>query len=107
MWKIIYHAEAKRELEALDGSQQKIVLKAICKVSTNPQAFNEGGYGKPLGNKKGNNLTSLLKIKLKNSGLRVVYKLENIDSSKIMRIIIISVRKDNEVYSLAAKRINK
>lgn len=107
MWEIIYHAEAKRDLEVLDGSQQKIVLKAICKVSTNPQPFNEGGYGKPLGNKKGNNLTGLLKIKLKNLGLRVVYKLENIKSSNIMRIIVISVRKDNEVYSLAAKRMNE
>ena len=29
MWKIMYHPEAEQELKKLDGSQQKIVLKAI------------------------------------------------------------------------------
>ena len=73
MWKIDYHPEAKRELQELDGSQRKVVLKAIIKVSENPLPYTEGGYGKPLGNKSGNNLTGLLKIKLKGLGLRVVY----------------------------------
>ena len=36
---------------------------------------NEGGYGKPLGNKHGNGLTSLCKIKLRKEGIRVVYAL--------------------------------
>jgi len=104
MWKIDYHPEAKQELKQLDGSQRKIVLKAIIKVSENPTSYTEGGYGKPLGNKSGNNLTGLLKIKLKALGLRVVYKLEKVQPENIMRIIVISVREDNEVYDIAAKR---
>ena len=51
MWKIMYHPEAEQELKKLDGSQQKIVLKAIIKVSQNPESNMKGGYGKPLGNK--------------------------------------------------------
>jgi mRNA interferase RelE/StbE len=104
MWRIDYHPEAKQELKQLDGSQRKIVLKAIIKVSENPKSYTEGGYGKPLGNKSGNNLTGLLKIKLKGLGLRVVYKLEKVEPENIMRIIVISVREDNEVYEIAAKR---
>ncbi len=63
----------------------------------------EGGYGKPLGNKNGNDLSGFMKIKLRNSGLRIVYRLEY-DTNKIMRIVVISVRADNEVYDVAAKR---
>ena len=82
----------------------KIVIKAIIKVSQNPESNTKGGYGKPLGNKGGNNLTGLFKIKLKGLGLRIVYKLEKSDSDNIMKIIVISVREDNEVYEIAAKR---
>ena len=64
-WEVEYCDEAKKDIKKLDGSQIKQVLKAIEKVSTNPLPFNEGGYGKPLGNKSGNNLTGYLKIKLR------------------------------------------
>lgn len=104
MWKIDYHPEAKQDLMKLDGSQRKIVLKAIIKVSENPLSFTEGGYGKPLGNKSGNNLTGLFKIKLKGLGLRVIYKLEKAEPENIMRIVVISIREDNEVYNIATKR---
>ena len=104
MWKIFSHPEAKQELKELDGSQQKIVLKAIIKVAQNPESNTKGGYGKPLGNKGGNNLTGLFKIKLKGLGLRIVYKLEKSDLDNIMKIIVISVREDNEVYEIAGKR---
>ena len=55
----------------------------------------------------GNNLTGLFKIKLKGSGLRIVYKLEQTDLDNIIKIIVISVRQDNEVYEIAAKRESK
>ena len=47
-------------------------------------------------------MTGLLKIKLRGAGLRVVYKLERIDSR--MLIVVISIRDDGVVYDLAAKR---
>ena len=65
----------------------------------------EGGYGKPLGNRTGNNLTNLLKIKFRNLGIRVVYKMIQIDG--IMKIIVISARTDEQVYKEAGKRREK
>lgn len=104
-WEIDYTDEAKADIKILDGSQRKQVLKAMSKVSTNPLPFNEGGYGKPLGNKNGNNLTGYLKIKLRQLGIRVVYKI--IREQDIMRVIVVSVREDNAVYQIAIDRINK
>ena len=70
-----------------------------------PLPVEEGGYGKPLGNKIGINLTNLMKIKFRDRGIRVVYKIERIDG--IMKIIVISARTDEQVYKEAAKRREK
>ncbi len=103
-WAIKYHPLAKEELAKLDGSIRKIVLKGIIKVSANPKPQSEGGFGKPLGNKNGNNLTGLLKIKYRDIGIRVVYKLLEDEKTHEMYILVISVRADNEVYDLAGRR---
>ena len=101
-WEIHYTDEAKADLRNLDGSQRKNVIKAITKVSQNPLPANEGGYGKPLGNKHGNDLTGLCKIKLVKDGIRVVYAL--IRTETTMKIVVIAARSDDEVYEIAAKR---
>ena len=103
-WKIKYHPLAVEELQKLDGSVRKIVLKGILKVATNPKPQSEGGYGKPLGNKGSNKLTGLLKIKYRDIGIRVVYKLVEDSKTHEMYILVISARADNEVYDLAGKR---
>lgn len=103
-WEIKYHPLAEEELAKLDGSVRKIVLKGIIKVSSNPKPQNEGGYGKPLGNKGSNDLTGLLKIKYRDIGIRVVYKLIEDEKSHSMFILVISARADNEVYNLAGNR---
>lgn len=104
-WKIEFIPEALDDLRKLDHSMRLQVLKGIQKVSQNPLPAYQGGYGKPLGHKKENNLTNLLKIKFKHLGIRVVYKVEFIDS--IMKIIIISARTDEQVYKEAQKRRSK
>ena len=48
-------------------------------------------------------LAGVLKIKLKASGIRIVYKLQRTDTK--MQIIIIGMRADNAVYDEASKRI--
>ena len=101
-WEVHYTAEAEADLQDLDGSQRKAVLKAIMKVSQNPLPASEGGYGKPLGHKHGNDLTGLCKIKLVKEGIRVVYAL--IRTETAMKIIVIAARSDDEVYELAAQR---
>lgn len=102
-WNVKYLPEAEEDLRKLDGSPRKIVRKAIKKVSENPLPVSEGGYGKPLGNKGGNNLTGLLKIKLRSAGIRIVYQIVRED--KDMYIIVIGVREDDEVYDIAKQRI--
>ena len=101
-WQIEYLEEAKKDLKKLDRSAQIIVLKGIDKVSENPLPVQQGGYGKPLGNKSGTNLTNLLKIKFRDIGIRVVYKVEYTDT--VMKIIVISARADEQVYKEANKR---
>ena len=101
-WSIEFLEEAKKDLKQLDHSIQIPVLKGIQKVARNPVSVYEGGYGKPLGNKRGVNLTNLLKIKFRDFGIRVVYKVEFSDT--VMRIIVISARSDDQVYKEALKR---
>jgi len=100
-----YHAEVEEDLEPFNAAQKKQIKKSIEKVSGNPLPQNEGGYGKPLGNKQGKNLTGLLKIKFKKLGVRVVYKL--IRTETTMYIIVVAARADEEVYEIAAKRAGK
>ena len=62
-WDVRFLKEATEDFNRLDGSQQKIVSKALLRVSQNPLPTNEGGYGEPLGNHTGSILSGLLKIK--------------------------------------------
>ena len=60
-WSIVFLPEAMKDMQSLSRSRQAMVKKAIKKVQENPLPQNEGGYGKPLGSKRGLNLTGLLK----------------------------------------------
>lgn len=102
MWELSFLPEAREDLRALDGSQCIRVVKAIAKVQSNPLPSSEGGYGKPLGNKRLSQLSGLMKVKLKSDGIRIVYKLERIEHA--MRIVVIGVRSDDAVYREAQKR---
>ena len=104
-WMVEYLPEALEDLRKLDGSVRARVLKAIAKVAQNPLPEYEGGYGKPLGNKRTYDLTGLLKVKLKKDGIRIVYKVELTDTG--MKVIVIGNRADEEVYRLAGIRRTK
>lgn len=104
-WQIDFSEEAIEDLESLDGSQRKVILKGIQKVAENPLPNTEGGLGKPLGNLSEANLSGCLKIKYRKSGLRVVYILRKKDEA--MYIIIIAVRDEDYVYKQAAKRLKR
>ena len=104
-WSIEFLDEAEKDMKKLDHAVQIQVLKGIRKVSKNPLSTEEGGYGKPLGNKVGTNLTNLMKIKFRDLGVRVVYKVERVDG--VMKIIVVSARTDEQVYKEAAKSRDK
>ena len=104
-WTVKFLPEAAKDLKSLAGNQRILVAKAIDKVMQNPLPVREGGYGKPLGNKGGNDLTGLLKIKLRSAGIRVVYKLIRTETE--MLIVVIGARADDEVYETAERRAEK
>ena len=104
-WKLVYLPEAAKDLKNLAGNQRLMVIKAIGKVLQNPLPVTEGGYGKPLGNKQGSNLTGFLKIKLRDAGIRVVYKLIRAETE--MLVVVIGARADDEVYEMAQHRAKK
>ena len=104
-WKLVYLPEAAKDLKNLAGNQRLLVVKAINKVLQNPLPASEGGYGKPLGSKSGTDLSGLLKIKLRDAGLRIVYKLVRTETS--MLVIVIGARADDAVYKIAEKRAHK
>jgi mRNA interferase RelE/StbE len=104
-WDISFLPEAVKDLKNLGGNQRILTLKAIRKVQTNPLPSSEGGYGKPLGNKRGSDLTGFLKIKLRDAGIRVVYKLVRTETQ--MLVIVIGARTDDEMYDTADRRIKK
>lgn len=86
-WQVEYLPEAVKDLKRLDASSQVLTLKAIQKVQADPRPAEEGGLGKPLGNK---------------AGIKIVYSL--VREKDKMLIVVIGVRADNEVYEQAAKR---
>lgn len=104
-WDIRFLKEATADFNRLDGSQQKIVSKALLRVSQNPLPTSEVGYGKPLGNHTSSNLSGLLKIKLRAHGLRIVYQLVHVNHQ--MLVIVIGIRADGQVYSKAQARMDE
>jgi len=103
-WSIRITDEAKKDYSKLNGAVKKQVLAGIYKVSRAPLP-SPNGYGKPLGNKSGNNLTGFFKIKYRGIGIRVVYTL--VLKEMIMNIVVISERDDNYCYDLVAALYKK
>lgn len=102
-YKVEYTEDALDDLAHIDTSARKVIVKTILRVAENPLPRSEGGYGMPLGNKRGMNLTNLMKIKLLKLGYRVVYKLKRTESS--MLIIVVGIRAEEEVYRMAYERM--
>ena len=71
-WIVREFPEVQEDLNKLDRGKRKQVLKAIDRVSQNPLPQNEGGYGKPLGNKGNVNLSGCYKIKLRGEQIEKV-----------------------------------
>lgn len=101
-WTVEFIKEAQKDLQRLNPYNQRLILKAISKTAERPLPPPDG-IGKPLGNHSAANLSGFYKIKLRDLGYRVVYSLEI--ENGVMKIIIISVRADEEVYKEAERRI--
>ena len=104
MWTPKIIPEAEKSFAKFDKSLKIQIVAGIIKVSENPLP-RPTGYGKPLGNKGGNNLTEFFKIKYKGIGIRVVYSL--VSDKNIMNILVISPRDDDFCYKLAGEIYKK
>lgn len=102
-WSVVFTKYAAKDLKKLREPVLSHVHVALEKVSANPLPITEGGYGKPLGNRRSYDLTGLLKVKLRSDGVRIVYRLERVDREMI--VIVIGIRDDDAVYKEAARRI--
>lgn len=103
-WDVRITDEAKKEFSEFHNDIKPQILAGIRKVSIAPLP-RPNGYGNPLGNKRGNNLTGFFKIKYQKIGIRVVYTL--VLDKKIMNIVVISKRSDDYCYELAGKLYEK
>ena len=103
--KPVYLSDSAKDLKNFAGNHRLMAVKAIGKVLQNPLPVTEGGYGKPLGNKQGNDLAGFLKIKIRDAGIRVVYKLIRAETE--MLVVVIGARADDEVYEMAQHRAKK
>jgi mRNA interferase RelE/StbE len=95
-YRILFHPEAKKELDFLDGSTRLLVLKQINKLTISPE------LGDALGNIAGMDLSGYRKMYVNKKKIRIVYKI--IEKRIEVFIIAISNREKSKVYELASKR---
>ncbi|MFE8698387.1 type II toxin-antitoxin system RelE/ParE family toxin [Cytobacillus sp. FJAT-53684] len=98
-FEVVFIEEARKEYRKLDGSVKKLVNVAIAKMQERADEL-----GEDLTTKHGINLIGCRKIKFRNAGIRIVYRIVG-DRAEIAEIITIGKREDNEVYKIAAKRL--
>jgi len=98
-FEVVFIEEARKEYRKLDGSVKKLVKVAIAKMQERADEL-----GEDLTTKHGINLIGCRKIKFRNAGIRIVYRIVG-DRAEIAEIITIGKREDNEVYKIAAKRL--
>lgn len=95
-YNILFHPEAKKEFDGLDGSVRKVVLKQIQKLEKIPT------MGEPLGNKAGLDLTGYRKMYAHKKKIRIVYRIR--EGMLEIFIIAVGAREDMEVYRTAYNR---
>ena len=98
-YKIIFHPEAKKEFDNLDGSVKKTVLKQIEKLQESPT------IGERLGNKAGMDLTGYWKVYANKKQVRIVYSIQ--DDKLLVFLLAIGKREEMGVYHIAAQRKKK
>lgn len=86
------------DLDELDGSIRRRILAAIAKkLESDPER-----YGEPLGRRRDRNLAGMFKLKV-GDDWRVAYWV--VDDTRTVVVGSIGARRDEEVYKLAASRL--
>ncbi|MGE5342392.1 MAG: type II toxin-antitoxin system RelE family toxin [Candidatus Omnitrophota bacterium] len=95
-YEILFHPEARKEFERIDGSIKKLVLKQLIKLKENPH------LGDKLGNRAGMDLSEFRKMYVYKKKIRIIYRIQ--EGKMIVFIIAIGDREDMVVYKDAYKR---
>jgi mRNA interferase RelE/StbE len=95
-YKVVFHKDAKKELDKFDLNTKLIILKQIKKIKENPE------IGEELGNKAGFDLTGYRKIYAYKKQIRIIYKI--IEEEIQVYIIAIGKREKMVVYKKASNR---
>jgi mRNA interferase RelE/StbE len=93
-YRLLFHPEALKEWNALDGSVKKPLKKLLAKRLDNPHV--PGGA-------LHDDLIGCYKIKLKKQGVRLVYRVE--DEVLVVMVMAIDRREDSIVYRSAVARL--
>ncbi len=93
-YRLLFHPEALKEWNALDGSIRKPLKKLLAKRLDNPHV--PGGA-------LHNDLIGCYKIKLNRQGVRLVYRVE--DDALIVMVMAVDRREDSLVYRSALDRM--
>lgn len=90
--------DVEKEYQKLDGSQRRLVRIAVAKLKTRADEI-----GTPLRGE----LAGCKKIKWRNAGLRMVFRIREDGTVDIAEIVAIGRRDRSEVYKTAAARLSK
>ncbi len=93
-YRLLFHPEALKEWNALDGSIKKPLKKLLAKRLDNPHVPGGALHSDLIGG---------YKIKLKKQGVRLVYRVE--DDALIVMVMAVDRREESLVYRSALARI--
>ena len=96
--------DALKEYEAIDNSVIDIVDKALEML-----LYRADEIGKPLGNKRDMKLAGCKEIKLRDAGIRIVFRVKNkvVQVLRVVYILALERRSSDFVFKLASKRYKK
>lgn len=89
--------DVEKEYQKLDGSQRRLVRVAVEKLKTRADEIGTPLHGELAGCKK---------IKWRNAGLRMVFRIREDGTVEIAEIVAIGRRDRFEVYNTAAERMS-
>ena len=103
-FEIIMDPDAVKEYQKLDNSVITIVDKALSRLEKRADEI-----GKPLRNQSNSKLAGCKEIKLRDVGIRIVYRVTNqvVHVLRVVYVLAIEQRSDDFVFKLASKRLSE
>lgn len=101
---IRFDVDAEKEYSSLDHTVLSIVNAAIDEL-----VYRADEVGKRLGNHAGSKLAGCKEIKLRDAGIRIVFRITNetVDVLRIVYVLTIERRSNDLVFKVADRRLKK